>query len=110
MTQLFNRQEAEQAATKFQVDFPECEVLHILDIKNATSGEYERSFFSTKFGGHPVMIDFSSQEELDEFLALCQYIAGAIADNRQSEEYDSFEKRVDRRFEENEKARQELGF
>jgi len=96
MTQNWNRSEAEQAMEKFTGMFPEVSV-HVMDIHDSETKEYQYSFFSLLFRSWP-MGYVSSNEELQNKIEFCQYIASAMSDNQQSGEYDSFEKRVDQRY------------
>jgi hypothetical protein len=89
MAQNWNRSEAEQAATKFTEMFPEVSV-HVMDIHDEKTKEYQYSFFSLLFKSWP-MGYVSSDEELQNKIEFCQYIASAMSDNRQSEEEDSKE-------------------
>jgi hypothetical protein len=83
----WNRSEAEQAAAKFTEMFPEVSV-HVMDIHDEKTKEYQYSFFSLLFKSWP-MGYVSSGEELQNKIEFCQYIAQTIVDNQQSEEHDS---------------------
>lgn len=80
------RAEAEQAAAKFTEMFPEVSV-HVMDIHDEKTKEYQYSFFSLLYKQWPMGF-ISSNEELENKINFCQYVAGAIADNQQSEEYE----------------------
>jgi len=87
MTQFFNRQEAEQAASEIKTQFPELRVWNVLDIHHEETKEYERSFFSVSHG-RSANFYINSLEQVQGFFDLCQYVAEAIADGCQSQEHD----------------------
>lgn len=89
MAKYFNRQEAEVTRSEFVSQFPHVRVNDVHDITNQETGEYQYSFFSVGFGDNPFIAYINSDEEMESLIDFCNYVAHALADNRQSKEQET---------------------
>lgn len=85
----FTHKQAENFRLDVVEHFPQLNVeKQVLDVVNE-AGEYQFSFFSIWSDNKKFTHTFHSEEGWNGFLATCQYIASAIADNQQSKEVET---------------------